>query len=166
MRDIRFRAWDKKEKAMSYSDEVEFSASPDCDFQLTQLDGFFGWLTPDEDNRYVLMQFTGLEDKNGKEIYEGDIISFSSQFGKSIWEVFWFSGTFDINGSEYSGIATGFWVRAIKPHKYGRVGNIEGLAEKYQFTNYGGNGGVETKDCKVIGNIYENPELLKKEARK
>lgn len=51
MRDVKFRAWDKEGKRMI----------PSCSSMLNN--GFFN-----------LMQYTGLKDKNGKEIYEGDII--------------------------------------------------------------------------------------------
>lgn len=79
----------------------------------------------------ILMQFTGLTDKNGKEIYEGDVVSYiSERFGK-----------------EYK-------------HKPYKVEWTEIIGEQgiygYGFAM------DDAKNYEVIGNIYENPELIKK----
>ena len=65
MREIKFRAWDKDEKRMT----TTFSVSSQGQVTFTPLGESTRYLTG-----YILMQFTGLLDKNGKEIYEGDII--------------------------------------------------------------------------------------------
>ena len=80
---------------------------------------------------YIRMQFTGLKDKNGKEIYEGDIVKTNETFSKNIIKkVEWI---IKISG----------W--NIHPEHIGKK-----PTEKMHCSH-----------LEVIGNIYENPELLK-----
>ena len=126
MRPIKFRAWDASVKEMMSVGSINFGQQPDS--------GHI-W-TPDSAPQHraliavVLMQFTGLLDKNGKEIYEGDVVRHFS-YG-DVWEV------------EYIPQAAGVVI-------HGRSGQCP-----------------LTDGCKhnieVIGNIYENPDLLKTEA--
>lgn len=74
-------------------------------------------------------QFTGLHDKNGKEIYEGDIIKYKDSRGQHIEKVIFDKGCF------YAGIHNGSSTR---------------VAPKL----------INTRISEVIGNIYDNPELL------
>ena len=80
------------------------------------------------DERYIFSEYTGLEDKNGKEIYEGDIL-FES-FGERYYKVIFENGSF----------------RA----------EFKGDFEEYSFDLID----VVAQGCEVVGNIYENPELL------
>lgn len=94
--------------------------------------GVFAWPMPDnikhiDDYNSPLMQYTGLKDKNGKEIYEGDIVqTHTKEFAKVVFQ----NGCF-------------MWDNA--PLCYD---------EEWEFAK-------TEKWAEIIGNIYENPELLK-----
>lgn len=135
-RPIKFRAWDNHNKRFITLDELQsfgaihvendgvFSLSPDFRFlsnMMLQKDTF------------DFQQFTGLLDKNGKEIYEGDIVKCQQGCNHQVIYVH------DIGG-EFGGGMPGFV--------------LEGLLKN------GGKGYAWTGEEEVIGNIYENPDLL------
>jgi len=132
MREIKFRAWDKENEAMQYFDDfwlcgeyqsIAFNLSKE---QADKQEGNF-CLDFEQEDLSELMQFTGLLDKNGKEIYEGDILIYIKDGEKyAPWSMEWQ----EFYDSEYG-------------HKLGE--------------------GFPIYDCyevEIIGNIYENKELL------
>lgn len=140
MRDIRFRAWVKDENRMFDVTKIDFPEGVIWD------DGL-GFVT--DVIKVELMQFTGLEDVNGREIYEGDIIEFEWVDEKEIGKIKY--GIFDVEGgaNTYPQIM-GFYIEynRYKTHPDGE--NMFGLVES-----------LADVKCKVIGNIYENGDLLK-----
>ena len=133
-REIKFRAWNKKDKVMVDVAAMNFGPSGlwslieyayDAELQLA--------------DNYELMQYTDLKDKNGREIYEGDILKVTGEDGESyVATVRWFSDegypAFDLGSIP----ETSFY-------------GANTLATIFQ-------GGVET--CEVIGNIFEDKQLL------
>ncbi|KAJ3615455.1 hypothetical protein Zmor_016406 [Zophobas morio] len=121
----KLRAWDKEDKRMSYG-EIEY---------FDDMIGYrFDHFCTGADEDVEFMQSTGLKDKNGVEIYEGDVINFRNSFRNPMTG----SGSLSINrdfkiifgNGEFE--AKGFDIR---------LKNILSYSE-------------------VIGNVYESPELL------
>lgn len=120
-RPIKFRAWDEKSKFMYSPDDNNSEMFMYFDGTVCY-DG-----SPTKD--YILMQFTGLLDKNGKEIYEGDVIQDGDE--PQDYEVSFNSGS--------------FWAEEIIPLQGGSMISL------YDVRGH----------CEIIGNIYENKDLLK-----
>jgi uncharacterized phage protein (TIGR01671 family) len=121
MREIKFRAWEKNLE--------EFIPVHDINFEKKMINTESAWRRFDE---IELMQYTGLKDKNGKEIYENDLLK--TPDGKGCWQVVYNLCSFDgIRGEfEHESLDDVVWDVYSEP-----------MAE-------------------VIGNIYENPELQEK----
>ena len=133
MREIKFRAWDKKLKVMLIPFAIEF------DSKRITFDGLDYHQLCD----FELIQFTGLKDKNGKEIYEGDILESTNRAkGENI--------NVEIAYNDKMGgycIVDGWhWKRGSS--KESRTADML-------------SGWLDIMKFKVVGNIYDNPGLLK-----
>lgn len=132
MRKIKFRAWDKQWRRWIDPRDINFYGDMGWMFDRRSEEG--GDVIESTDLREVaLMQFTGLKDKRGKEIFSGDLIR---QHG-TLYEIRPCIG--------------GFECQIWKEYKQG--GAEEGSI--YMFSCL-----LDTA-CEIIGNIYENPELVK-----
>ena len=119
MREIKFRAFDKKDNEMFYSSMYQDKTS--------MAYGLGNFLRECGDIEDTLMQYTGFKDKNEVEIYEGDIIEYMTGQLKHIH-------------TKHKVI----WLKDEARFSFGCKAN-----KQYMFYN-----------TVVIGNIYENPELL------
>jgi len=140
MREIKFRAW---QKAPSLRRPIGMYKVTDIVWYDKTPDGYTGevFFKSYTSSEYLedvdLMQFTGLLDKNGKEIYEGDIVKTTYHTNKLSY-----IGT--INWVNY-----GFGVKRFDTTNGNNI-QVIGASPLPQSTR-----------IEVIGNIYENPELLK-----
>lgn len=123
MREIKFRAWDRFKQRWS-----NYKINDGTVYFMDKNTGVWYGSYNKRYKDFNLMQYTGLEDKNGKEIYEGDIL-FES-FGERYYKVIFENGSF----------------RA----------EFKGDFEEYSFDLID----VVAQGCEVVGNIYENPELM------
>lgn len=117
----KFRAWDKLNNEMSVVEQINFNRG---EFESIG----YGISSLREAGKIELMQSTGLKDKNGKEIFEGDIL----KSNKYITSVFYERGAYCV--------------------KFSRTPNTTVTMNVISF--------IEKYKTKIIGNIYENPELL------
>ena len=128
MRELKFRAWDKKDEVMVAFDYSNFAVVGEMVRNYA--------LGYDSEGNYrrrdniTCMQYTGLKDKNGVEIYEGDIIQYST---------FYYG-----NKRERKDVVE--WIDDMQDDSFG-----EPLSMGYRF--YG-------SEIEVIGNIYEHGHLL------
>lgn len=149
MREIKFRAWDKSRYRMVYDVQDIYEDDISGHFY-----GCFGCML--QSNYLEIMQYTGLKDKNGKEIYEGDILSLDDvgEEGYEYMEAF-----------DFTNIAVVVWNEGrFELDKFAESDNsmvydqMCSVCHEEFIVNF--------LNSKVIGNIYENKELLKEKETK
>lgn len=142
-RSIKFRVWDNK--SLRFLSENEFTLFKNGCLNLKSktitnpsentLDQYYF-----SENRFTIQQFTGLLDKNGREIYEGDIVQYNrrSSYDGINFEVKWSEDNWG-------------WVLVSKNKDY-LINEQTPEGYRYEF-------------IEIVGNIFENPDLLKQYAR-
>lgn len=127
----KHRAWDKIHKTMYEVDDIMSIDFGKSEISVKTL--FFERTNYYKFDDIVLMQSTGLTDKNGKEIFEGDILSIETDEENVRVEVSWDSK------------------HALFVFESKKYNEKEALGELFEDNSY---------PFKIIGNIYKNPELL------
>lgn len=129
MRELKFRAWDKAQKKYIIPQRLALDDDGALDFYVYNRGGYAL-------ECFIVEQCTGLKDKNGREIYEGDIVRWSFKVDRN---------------SELT-----YTADAVKWETYAE--------EEWPYSTISGFTLPESEDgYEVIGNIHENPELLEEE---
>ena len=146
MKEIKVRAYDKVTETMIYSDRenitncviyffgMDSKGSLKC-FWQENYDDKFGYPAINDGELDNIMQYTGLKDSNGKDIYDGDIVELTNN-GKLWVGDYYKANKFIVD------IKTRTW---LKGEEFG----------------YEGEGLINWEDTVVIGNVYENQEIFK-----
>lgn len=141
MRELKFRAWDKITKKYYIVSTLEFADNGElCEVWLADI-----LVTDPELNEacknpkdVILEQYTGLKDKNDKEIYEGDIVQMPLELAlRKVGFVAFVNGRFLVKDYEFE----------------------DGSYHIVDFYDYN----IPNRDFEVFGNIHENGDLLKEE---
>lgn len=133
MREIKFRAWKHVNTPEMFNDVQAIDFKSGMAHLGYKLSSFTERTDKESLDNLILMQYTGLKDKNGTEIYEGDIVENASKDLK--FQVVYEAPSFNRK-----------WIDDTSKRYR------EHLTEPLAWNTY--------IICEVIGNIYENPELL------
>lgn len=131
---MKYKVWHIERKEWIH-DTWSIYINPDGDvFEIVEAGSYDRYMdTTNLTDKVKIVRYTGLKDKNGKEIYEGDIVQIKiNDYGNWVWE-------------KYTVIYDQSKVRFC----------LKNDDEEWSFTS--------ANEIEVFGNIYENPELLAKE---
>ena len=140
MREIKFRAWDKKSKYMFALDDKDFFINNNGIYERSSVD-YFGDEYKNVTDNLILMQYTGLKDMKGREIYDGDIIKLCYGIPPT-YDTLVIEYADDENVNDCS--VSGWWMRNVREN-----GCSSSLCKTYGPA------------CEVIGNIHEDGDLRK-----
>ena len=149
-REIKFRAWDNTAQMMLSSDDIALALQLNGDVLPLDLfassEGMLSLRRSPKNERYTLMQFTGLKDKNDKEIYEGDIVFNANKHPFTLvnqdprtYVVEWREGKYNEENT---------WLQNTPGFIFRK------LDKRYMELIF------NQSQIEIVGNIYENPELL------
>lgn len=144
----RYRAWLKNDKEMIDVDEIHFDNG-----QLDFIGDGITFMRIAE--KIVLMQSTGLFDKNGQEIFEGDILKFNDEWPDYCYEGYVDGSTEGINYVEVERKTTCFAFGKTRIPETSLTNLVED--EHYPFEDL-----ITEKsfEFEIVGNVYQTPELL------
>ncbi|MCK4686555.1 MAG: hypothetical protein KAT66_00335 [Candidatus Lokiarchaeota archaeon] len=134
MRKIKFRAWDKEKRKIVYFGlfSILVDGIENSEYWIKQYKNGL--------RNLEIMQYTGLKDKNGKEIYEGDILKIKEDWDEYGWKA-----------GEIGDVIFEEYFYGISLNSQNKPGT------KYTVYLDVDNG----KDVEIIGNVYENKDLIK-----
>lgn len=137
-RPLKFRAWNKTHKQM-WHDGGHMDLSISLDGIIGSPDSYYG---QDQSDDFVIMQYTGLKDRYGFDVYQDDLVEFETYedlvgITKDIYRVVW----------------NGLWACWQLDNLTNRIRGVFGHPYNYEIPSL-------SVDGTIVGNIHENPELL------
>jgi len=153
-REIKFRAWHTARKEMFRVGGIVWLPSGKINYLLNEEDRAM----PAEEIKYwKLMQYTGLKDKNGTEIYEGDVVLVPDDYTEPISD----DGRGPVDFSPHLSLVV-FLDGCFKF----RIFDDADMFHRGYFSYKDIEECVGVEELEIVGNIFENPELCKKQSLK